>query len=42
MKELAKIVLTCMSILLMIGSGVAGVVNGIVLWSHFLSGDEIL
>ena len=42
MKELAKIVLTCMGVLLMIGSGIAGTVNGIIMWLHFLNGDEIL
>lgn len=42
MKEIAKVVLTCTSILLIIGSGVAGVVNGIFLWMHFLSGDKDL
>ena len=42
MKELAKTVLTCMGVLLMIGSGIAGIVNGIIMWLHFLNGDEIL
>lgn len=42
MKELAKTVLTCMGVLLMIGSGIAGTINGIIMWLHFLNGDEIL
>lgn len=42
MKEIAKGVLTSMSILLLLGSGIAGIVNGIIMWLHFLNGDEIL
>ena len=42
MKELAKTVLTCMGVLLMIGSGIAGTVNGIIMWLRFFNGDEVL
>lgn len=42
MKELAKIVLTCMGVLLTIGSGIAGTINGIIMLLHILNGDEIL
>lgn len=42
MKEIAKNVLTSMSVLLMIGSGLACVVNGILMWLRYISGDEIV
>ena len=42
MKEIAKVVLTSMSILLLLGSGVATVVNEIILWLRFFNGDEVL
>lgn len=42
MKEIAKIVLTIMSIILIIGIGVANVVDGVVMWFHLISGDEIV
>ena len=42
MKEIAKVVLTSMSILLLLGSGVATVVNGIIFWLRFFNGDEVL
>lgn len=41
-KETVKVLLTSMSILLLLGSGIAGIVNGIIMWLHFLNGDEFL
>lgn len=42
MKEIAKALLKSMSIMLLLGSGVATVVNGVILWLHFFNGDEVL
>lgn len=42
MKKIAKVVLTSMSILLLLGSGVATVINGIILWLRLFNGDEVL